>query len=69
MKDLVCGFFLRANKRERERERERELENEKGGKWKGKMALRPKQQRDTLDQARAIKRSIAVVQTATITMK
>ena len=67
MKDLVCGFFLRANNRERERERE--LENEKGGKWKGKMALRPKQQRDTLDQARAIKRSIAVVQTATITMK
>ena len=29
------------------------------------MALRPKQQRDTLDQTRAIKRPVAAVQTAT----
>ena len=33
------------------------------------MALRPKQQRDTLDQTRAIKRPIAAVQTAAITKR
>ena len=40
-----------------------------GGKWKAKMAFRPKQWRDTLDQMQTIKRSILAVKTATITKK